>query len=65
MRKETKPRSRRKNGAMAGLDRVCLVCPLSDCLSHHPACLQKPGNSDRGGKLLRELEQREKKFGYE
>ena len=60
MRNGTITKNRKKDTSLSGLDRVCLVCPLSDCFSHHSSCLQKPENIDLGTNLLRDMDRREK-----
>lgn len=55
----------RKNGRDPALDRVCLVCPLSDCFQKSKGCLQMAENRSLGMSLLAVQEQREKRFGNE
>ena len=61
---ETTPR-KPKNGRDPALDRLCLVCPLSDCFQKSKGCLQREENRARGKSLLYDQKQREKRFGYQ
>ena len=64
-RKASNNQSRKKNGVMSALDRLCLVCPMPDCFHKSSGCLHRQENRPRGDELLTALDQREKRFGQE
>ncbi len=59
------PRCQKRSPSISELERVCLVCPLSDCFQKSKGCLQRTENRSRGMSLLAVQEQREKRFGYQ
>jgi hypothetical protein len=52
-REERKPQNQSKNVAISFLNRLCLVCPLSDCFHKSSGCLHRSENRNKGIELIK------------